>query len=206
MTIIIIVITSLISIICFTNRNLFEKLQFNPYRVYHHKEYYRLISHILVHADWMHLIVNMFVLYQFGQAFEYFLLKHIDILHFPPAAYYITMYISAAIISSLTTLKKYHNILYYNAVGASGAVSTVLFACIFFDPWMKLGVFLVIPMPGIIFGVLYLWYSQYMSKRSRDNINHDAHFLGALYGLSFPILLDPGLFYEFVHQLFRFKI
>ncbi len=206
MTIIILAITSLISIICFSNRTLFEKLQFNPYAVYHKKQYYRLFSHAFVHADWLHLFVNMFVLFSFGKALEIFLnqLSYDDVLHFNPAIYYIAFYVTSIIISSLITLKKFRDVPYYNAVGASGAVASVLFACIFFDPWMKLGVFLVIPMPGIIFGVLYLWYSHYMSKRGGDKYNHDAHFLGALYGLTFPILIEPRLFYIFLKQLINF--
>jgi membrane associated rhomboid family serine protease len=206
MTIVLIAITVFISLISFGNRNLFEKLQFNPYRVYHNKEYYRLITHAFLHADWIHLIINMFVLFQFGRALEYFLLLHVNFLHFSPLIYFITLYISSTIISSLTTLKKYRDVFQYNAVGASGAVSSVLFACIFFDPWMKLGVFLIIPVPGIIFGILYLWYSNYMSRRSGDNINHDAHFMGALYGITFPILLSPDLFYEFLKQLVNIHI
>jgi membrane associated rhomboid family serine protease len=201
MTIILIVITAFISIICFGNRNLFEKLQFNPYRVYHNKEYYRLITHAFVHADWIHLFVNMFVLYSFGRALEFFLALHGNSLHFSPVVIYLALYLSSTIVSSLTTLKKYRDVFNYNAVGASGAVASVLFACIFFDPWMKLGLYLVIPVPGIIFGVLYLWYSNYMSKKSGDNINHDAHFLGAIYGITFPVLLNPELFYEFIKLL-----
>jgi membrane associated rhomboid family serine protease len=206
MTIFLIASTALISVICFSNRNLFEKLQFNPYRVYHNKEYYRLVTHAFLHANWVHLFINMFVLYQFGRLLEDFFKGYNNILHLPPVLVYIFLYFSSIVISALTTLKKYRDIFAYNAVGASGAVSSVLFACILFDPWMKLGVFLVIPMPGIIFGILYLWYSNYMSNRSGDNVNHDAHFLGALYGLTYPVLLNPNLFYEFVKQLVHFHL
>ena len=206
MTIILIAITVIISIIAFSNHTLFEKLQFNPFRVYHRKEYYRFISHAFLHADWMHLIINMIVLYSFGQALvNDFTVLHINgILRLPPAFYFLALYFTSLIVSSLTTLKKYKDVDYYNSVGVSGAVSAILFSCIFFDPWHKLSLYFFIPIPGIIFGVLYLWYSQYMSKRSNDNINHDAHFLGALYGFTFPILLEPKLFYVFIHQLTNF--
>ena len=204
MTLFIVIITAIISFLGFTNHDLFSKLIFNPYRVSHNKEYYRLFTHALLHADWIHLIVNMFVLYQFGQVLETYLKIVPNIYHLPPSLVYLIMYVSAIVISSLTTLKKYRDAFFYNAVGASGAVSAVLFACIFFDPWAKLGVFLIIPVPGIIFGVLYLWYCSFMSKRSNDNINHDAHFLGALYGFTFPILLNPGLFYVFIKQIANF--
>jgi membrane associated rhomboid family serine protease len=208
MTLVFVVVTSIISVFCFSNRAWLEKLQFNPYRVYHKKEYYRLITHGFVHADWVHLIINMLVLYSFGSALELYLgeLRNSEILNYSPAVYYVILYFSALVISSLTTLKKYKDEYHYNAVGASGAVSTVLFACIFFNPWHKLLFWAIIPVPGILFGVLYLWYSQYMGKRNNDNINHDAHFLGALYGLTFPILLEPRLFYGFIQQLIHFNL
>lgn len=207
MTIPLIAITVIISALCFTNHSLFDKLLFNPYKVYHKKEYYRLITHVFVHADWIHLIVNMFVLYSFGQAFEYYMgiLQTNAIVKFNPVVYYLLMYFIATIVASLTTLKKYKDVSYYNSVGASGAVSAVVFACIFFEPWQMLYVWFI-PVPGIIFGVLYLLYSQYMGKKSQDNVNHDAHFLGALFGFTFPILLNPQLFYVFLKQLFNFHL
>jgi len=206
MTIILIAVTAIISLICFSNRSMFEKLQFNPYKVYHRKEYYRFITHAFVHADWMHLIINMIVLLSFGQALEsdFAALQMNGILRLPSTVYFLALYFSSLIVSSLTTLKKYKDVDYYNSVGASGGVSAILFSCIFFDPWHKLSLYFFIPIPGIIFGVLYLWYSQYMSKRGNDNTNHDAHFLGALYGFTFPVLLDPRLFYHFIHQITNF--
>jgi len=124
---------------------------------------------------------------------------------FNPNYYYFILYISAIIIATLTTLQKQKDNMLYTAVGASGAVSAVLFACIFFNPWQKLLFWAIMPIPGIVFGILYLWYSHYMSKRSQDNINHDAHFLGALYGLTFPVLISPSLFYVFLEQLISFN-
>lgn len=207
MTLYLVIFTSLISIIGFANRNIFEKLEFNPNRVYYKKEYYRLITHAFLHADWIHLIVNMIVLYSFGQGLEYYLNMRIgDLFGISTNVYYLFIYFSAIVVSALTTLKKYRDIPVYNAVGASGAISTIVFSCIFFDPWRKLGVFFIIPIPGILFGIIYLLYSNYMSKRSNDNINHDAHFLGALYGFTFPILLNPSLFYDFLKQLIHFQL
>jgi len=106
------------------------------------------------------------------------------------------------IISSTTTLIKYRSEPYYNAVGASGAVSAFVFASIFFSPWQTL-LFYFIPIPGIVFGVLYLIYSNYMSRKDRDHINHDAHFLGAVFGFLYPVLMDPSLFHLFLNQLLR---
>lgn len=202
MTLAFIIITSIISIVAFGNRQLFAKFQFNPYQVYHRKEYYRLLSHGFIHADWMHLIVNMIVLYSFGNAVEsYFgqleaegLMNHAEI-------WFSFMYLAAIIFSSVTTLKKYKDDFMYNSVGASGGVSAVLFCSIFFNPWAKLGLYFVIPVPAIIFGVGYLIYSQYMSKKNIDNINHDAHFIGAVFGFLFPLLIKFSFIYIFINQL-----
>ena len=207
-TIAIIILTALISIGCFYNHNWFMRWQFNPYQVAHRKQWYRMITHGFLHADWIHLIINMIVLYSFGQGVEYYLggLDDQGLLRFQPVFYYLFFYLSALVVSSLTTLKKQRDNISYNAVGASGAVSAVVFFCIFFNPWQKLLFYGILPVPGIIFGVLYLWYSQYMSKRpGADNINHDAHFIGALYGFAFPLLLDAKLFYVFLNKLIGFS-
>lgn len=202
MTLIFIIITSIVSVMAFSNRQLFAKLQFNPYQVYHRKEYYRLISHGFVHADWMHLLVNMIVLYSFGNAVEsYFGQLEAEGLMNHSGIWFIFMYLAAIIFSSVTTLKKYKDDIYYNSVGASGGVSAILFCSIFFNPWAKLGLYFVIPVPAIIFGVGYLIYSQYMSRRNVDNVNHDAHFVGAVFGFLFPMLIKFSFVYIFINQL-----
>ena len=90
------------------------------------------------------------------------------------------------------------------SIGASGAVSAVLFSSIFLEPWSKILLFAIIPVPGIVFGILYLVYCQYMAKQSGDNINHNAHFYGAVYGLIYPALLDTSLVSSFFSRLFSF--
>ncbi len=204
MTLIIVILTSVISIICFSNPRWFELLELNPHKVIYQKQYWRVFSHALVHANWLHLIINMLVLYSFGKGIEYYLglMYHNNLIRFSPWIYYLLLYISAIAVSSFTTIQKYKNVYGYRAVGASGAVSAILFACIFFNPWQKLLFWAIIPIPGILFGVLYLWYSHYMSRHSSDNINHDAHFFGALYGITFPVLLHPALLYAFIQQVF----
>jgi membrane associated rhomboid family serine protease len=87
-------------------------------------------------------------------------------------------------------------------LGASGAVSAVLFAAIFFSPWKPIYFFGILPMPGIIFGVLYLYYSYYMSRKKLDNIGHDAHFLGAVIGFFTPVIIRPSLLMDFINMLF----
>jgi Uncharacterized membrane protein (homolog of Drosophila rhomboid) len=203
-TIIIVAVTSAISMVAFNNQLVFSKLQFNPYQVYHRKEYYRLLSHGFIHADWTHLIVNMFVLYSFGMAVEkWFVRLESERLMRHAEVWFVAMYLVSIVVSSLTTLKKQKDNVYYNAVGASGAVSAVLFCSIFFSPFSTIGLYLVIPMPAIVFGVLYLVYSQYMSRKNTDNVNHDAHFVGAVFGFIFPLLINVKFIYIFIEQLFN---
>ena len=199
MTIIIVAITALVSIAAFNRPDLMEKLQFNASKVIHQKQYYRLVSHGFVHANWEHLIVNMIVLYSFGSAIEMYFEYGFGRMS---NAYYLILYFGGMIISNLYALYKHRNNYYYNAVGASGAVSAVLFAAIFFEPWNKIYFFGLVPIPGIVFAVLYLGYSYYMSRKQNDNVAHDAHFLGALFGFVYPILLNSQLFERFLDKLF----
>ncbi|HKJ78359.1 MAG TPA: rhomboid family intramembrane serine protease [Prolixibacteraceae bacterium] len=198
---IIIATTAVISFLAFQNQELMQKLQFNAAQIVHRKQYYRLVSHAFVHANWPHLIVNMLVLFFFGRNIEayfgYFFGAQATL-------YFILLYLGGILASNLWSLIKHQNIYYYNAVGASGAVSAVLFAFIFFDPWEKLYFFGILPIPGILFAVGYLIYSYQMGKKKADNVAHDAHFLGAVFGFVLPIILQPGLFNRFIDQLFSF--
>lgn len=197
---IIIATTALVSWIAFRDHNLLEKLQFNAARIIHGREYYRLVSHALVHASWTHLFVNMLVLYFFGQAVESYLA---NIFGNKATLYFLMLYIGGILASNLYSLFQHRNNYYYNAIGASGAVSAVLFTFIFFNPWEKLYFFGLLPIPGILFALGYLVYSWIMGKRGSDNIAHDSHLLGALFGFFFPALLKPGLFSHFIDQLLR---
>lgn len=203
-TIFIIILTALVSIPAFNNSNLFNKLKFNAYMTYHKKEWYRLFSHGLLHANWEHIIFNMLTLYFFGDNVEMVMEAFYNVKMFPIPGklMFLLFYISAIGIASIASLIKHKNNHYYNAVGASGAVSAILFAAIFFDPWRGVMLFLIpIPIPGFIFGALYLVYSHYMGRRGMDNIGHDAHFWGAIYGFAFPMLWKPELFQYFIDQL-----
>jgi membrane associated rhomboid family serine protease len=109
--------------------------------------------------------------------------------------------VSAIVLSSVTTVTRYRNTPEYSSIGASGAVSAVLFTYIFFAPLQKIYFYAVLPIPGILFGVLYLGYSSYMGRRNSDNINHAAHFWGAVVGFLFPLLLEPALLGVFINNL-----
>lgn len=199
MTILIIIVTAVVSFAAFNKRSLVDKLQFNASKICHNKEYHRLVTHAFIHANWEHLIVNMIVLFSFGRAVESY-------FHYTfgrnATFYYILLYVGGILFSNLYAIFKHKNNFYYNAVGASGAVSAVLFAAIFFDPWNPVYFFGLIKFPGIVFAVLYLVYSYYMSRKQNDNVAHDAHFLGALFGFVFPILIDSDLMRNFLDKLF----
>ncbi len=198
MTIAIVIITCIVSIVCFKRRDVFDKLLLSPYRVKHNKEWWRIITHGFVHADYVHLAVNMLVLYSFGEAVERWL--DTGFTRFPQL-HYIVLYFGGMVVASISDLAKRKDQYSYASVGASGAVSAVLFAFIFFQPWSKLYFMGILPIPGIIFGPLYLWYSSYMSKRGGDNVNHDAHFYGAVFGFVYPIFIEPDLVMHFINQL-----
>jgi membrane associated rhomboid family serine protease len=189
------------SVLAFYSDTLMSRLMFNPYQVYHRKELWRLLTHGFLHADWVHLIVNMVVLYSFGKNVEGWInqLKHNGYIS-SAVLIYLCLYIGGIIISTVITLFRHKNNSLYNSVGASGAVSAVVFTSIFFSPIEKIYFFGIIPLPGIAFALIYLVYSSYMSRRSHDNINHDAHFAGAIYGFIFPILIDFNLVSHFLKQ------
>ncbi len=201
-TLIILIVTIAISYWGLTNKEVFNKLSLIPYRTIHKKEYYRVFTHAFLHADYMHLGVNMFVFYSFGTYVENIFnqMQENGVIR-SAAVTYLTLYIGGIVIATLTSIKKHKDNPYYVSIGASGAVSAVVFTSIFFAPWQMLYFFFVIPIPGIVFGVLYLLYTTYMSKKSGDNINHDAHLTGALFGFLFPLLINPKLFLYFLAAL-----
>lgn len=204
-TIFIVILTASVSILAFYSPALFSAFRLNPYDIVHRKQYYRVLTHAFLHADWAHLIVNMIVLISFGNTLEYYFhqLSFLGIIKYP-GLIYIGFYVLAIILSSVNTIRKQKDNAWYNAVGASGAVSAAVFATIFFAPWEKLYLYAFLPIPGIIFGILYLAYSQYASRKGTDNINHEAHFWGAVFGFIFPILLDYKLFLVFIQSLINY--
>lgn len=197
-TYIIIAVTVLVSFLCFQNPELFRKLRFNPVRITKNKQYYRMLTHAFVHADWSHLLVNMFVLYFFGTTVERFFTYYLGELS---SLYFVALYVGGILVANLWSLQKHKNNYGYNAVGASGAVAAVLFSFIFFAPWEMIYFFGIIPIPGILFGVGYLVYSYRMTNQSAGNVAHDAHLLGAIFGFLFPILLKPELIQYFLQKL-----
>lgn len=198
-TFIIIGVTALISFMAFNNHDLFYKLKHWPYQEARSGEYYRWLTSGFLHGDPMHLIFNMLTLYFFGKYVEDWFAAL-----FPGigGVVYLLFYLAAIVAASSATYQKHKNTSSFASIGASGAVAAVLFACILLDPTIGIMMFFIpIPIPGFIFGVLYLWYSSYAAKQGGDNIDHTAHFFGAVFGFFFPILLKPSLFLNFVEQL-----
>ncbi len=195
----IIVATLIFSVFGFSDPAFLARYLFNAYRIVYHREWYRLLTHGFLHTSWLHLIINMLVLYSFG---DFLITVFGYAFHFMNAELlFLIFYLFAIMIASLNSLRKHKNNYYYNAVGASGAVSAVVFAAIFFAPYQRILFFGFIPMPGIVFAVAYLAYSYYMAKTSNDQIDHDVHFYGAIFGFIFPIILRYDLLMYFIQQL-----
>jgi membrane associated rhomboid family serine protease len=199
LTIIIIVLTVLVSILCFQNQDLFMKLRFSPYLVKHKNQTYRFFTHAFVHADWMHLIINMFVLFNFGRLVEYGFNLYFER---KGMVYFILLYLGGILFSSLPSYWKHQNDHTYSSIGASGAVSAVLFSSIMMLPLSSLQIFPIpINIPAFVFGFLYLAYEAYSAKKTSDNIGHDAHFWGALYGVIITLILNFQIGVRFIEQI-----
>lgn len=197
----IIALTVLTSIPAMNDGGLKQKLLFYPYEVKRDGEWYRFFTSGFVHADWMHLFFNMFVFYSFGMFVEF------GFMHFWGPGLgrilYLLMYITAIPVAETYSYIKHQNNPTYRSLGASGAVSAVLFASILIEPLNEI-YFIFLPfigIPAVIMGVAYLAYSHYMGKKGIDNIGHDAHFYGAIFGFVFPILFKPELITRFIAQI-----
>jgi len=197
-TIFIIIFTALITVTAWRSKEVFDKLKLNPYMIVHRKEYFRIFGHAVLHVDWTHLIFNMITLYFFGEYVE----EAMKMIFGYGKMVFVLLYILAAIVSSVPSILKHKNDHWYNSVGASGAVSAILFASILLNPQNKLIIFPIpIPIPGYLLGLGYLVFSHYMSRKKNDNINHDAHITGAIFGFLFPLALEPRLFELFLNNL-----
>lgn len=202
-TLIIIIITVLVSVSAFSNNKIYNDFIFYPPAVTYNKQWYRFFTCGLIHADWGHLIFNMYAFYLFGKIVEqYFML----IFQEKGKLLYLLLYLTALFVCLLPTYGKHKNDSSYRSLGASGAVSAVIFAYIILEPLTGIGLIFIpgISIPGFIFGFLYLGISTWLDKRGGGNINHSAHLWGALYGIAF--LIAAGyLFsdYEVLDQFIR---
>ena len=195
-TLILVIITAIVSISGFSNQKVIDDLIFYPPAVARRNQFYRFFSCGLIHADWMHLIFNMLALYLFGQGVEDGFVE----LMGPSGRYvYLLMYVSALLISLLPTYYKNRDNYHYRSLGASGAVSAVIFAGLMLAPETEVYIFFIpIPIPGFIFAPLYLVLSAFMDRKGNSNINHSAHIWGAIYGLAFVIVMGRLIDYNVV--------
>lgn len=191
MTFIIIAITCLVSFAGFSNPNLVEKLKFNAFKVNRDKQYYRFISHGFVHADMTHLLFNMISLYFFGTYAE---------MIFAPSIIFVLFYVFALAFASIPDFLKHKNNPYYSSIGASGAVSAVIFSMVLFKPWAIIYVYFI-PLYFILYAILFLAYSVYMSKKNLDNIGHTAHLTGAIFGIIATLIYAPESLSIFLSQI-----
>lgn len=199
MTLYIIIITSLVSLAAFSKPTLIDQFVFSPYMIKQHNQWYRYITCGLLHGDFFHLFVNMFVLYSFGNAVEIYYRYAFGQFSW---GVFLLLYVSSVFAANVTTYSKHQNDPGYRSLGASGAVSAVVFTSILFDPFRDIYLYGIIGLPGILLGAIYLGYSYYMGKKgSTDNINHDAHLYGAIYGILFTVFLKPKVVMIFLNQL-----
>jgi membrane associated rhomboid family serine protease len=163
-----------------------EDFIFYPPAIDRENQWYRFVSSGFIHADFMHLAFNMYTFYMFGDIVEK---TFLDIFGNSGKIFYILLYITSLIVCLLPTYLQHKDNFYYRSLGASGAVSAVIFAGIFLYPTMGMGLFPIpFHIPAFIFGPLYLGISAYLAKRGQGNINHSAHIWGALYGVVFLII------------------
>jgi membrane associated rhomboid family serine protease len=190
----IILITCLVSYLAFNDNLLMERLLFVPPRIEKYKEYYRFITSGLVHNDYIHLVLNMFVLYNFGTlvetVFGYLLPGFGGVI-------FLLFYLTALIVSDYPSFLKYRFSGYYRSLGASGAVSAIIFASIIFFPLERIFLFGILPLKSWLFAILYLGYESYMNKQRIDYVAHDVHIYGALYGVLFVTAIEPSKLLQF---------
>jgi membrane associated rhomboid family serine protease len=183
-TFIIIAITCIVSFLAFSRDQLKEDLLFWPFLIKREGQYYRIITHGALHADAMHLIFNMVSFYSFGIALEeYFFPVLFGEL---ARALFAVLYVLGIIASVIPDLIKHRDHSYYRSLGASGAVSAVVFSAITIQPKMPIQFFFIpFPIPGYIFGLAFLVLSATLAKKGGGNIGHNAHFWGSIFGIVF---------------------
>jgi membrane associated rhomboid family serine protease len=196
LTLIIVIMTGIISYQAFERPAMRSRMLFVPDLINRFGQYDRFLTHGFIHADWMHLLMNLFVLYMFGENAEYYFKMAFGAVLGP--ILYLFLYLGGIVVSSIPGFFKHRENRFYSALGASGAVSGVVFLNIFFAPWSLIYIYGIIPIPIVVGGVLYLWYSSYMDKKGTDNIGHDAHFYGAVWGFLFTFVAALAFRPDFV--------
>lgn len=203
MSLVIIIVIVTVAISWQANQNLMlkDRMLFVPYLIKHDREYHRIISHMFIHADIMHLAFNMLSLYSLGSMFEsqleYNFGFQLGILHFA------ILYLAGGIFASFFSYVKNQDNPSYRSLGASGAVSAVIFASILWNPDLKLMfMFIPVPIPAFLFGPIYLAIEFFAMRRGNTGIAHEAHISGALFGILYVIILDFDKAKQFLDLIF----
>lgn len=196
------------SFYCFNDRKAMYKYLFHPYSIYHNREHYRFLSHAFIHGDYIHLAFNCLALYSFGIQLEEGFFGNPNV--FDPRLgklFYILLFTGGIYAASITEYFRNRNNPDYTSLGASGAISSIMFCYIMISPVSRISLFFF-PMQGWIAGILLLGVSYYLIRRKRttsysDNISHESHFWGALFGVVFIIILKPVILKGFVQQIMQ---
>ena len=200
-TMALIIANVIFSLIGFSNAALVDKTIMWPYRVAKENQYLRFITSGFLHAHYMHLIFNMFTLFFFGRNLE----LYFNYYGLGGNISYLALYFLGLIVSDVPSYIKHKDDYNYRSLGASGAVSAVIFATIIFSPWSSIYIYGAVKISATVYAVLYIFYCIYMGKKSGDNVNHDAHLWGSIFGLVFTLILiawlNPALFTDIIENL-----
>ncbi len=184
-----------------------NKYLFHPYSIYHNKEHYRFLTHAFIHGDFMHLAFNCLALYSFGLSLEEGYFGNQDVFADTRLGkiYYIILFTGGIYAASFTEYFRNKNNPDYSSLGASGAISSIMFCYIMISPLSDISLFFF-PMKGWIAGILLLGVSYYLIRRKKtsdysDNISHESHFWGAIFGIVFIFILKHNIFSHFVDQI-----
>ena len=194
-TIALIALTCAVSFTAFQNRDMMERLIFWPPAV-NRGEYQRLLTHGFIHADGQHLLFNMITLFFFGRVIEGFFERYIGAVGFA------LFYLVGVVVAIVPSYLQHRNDSRYRSLGASGAVSAVLFAYVLIAPWSTIYVFFF-PIPAIVYAGLFTAYGLYAGRLGHDHINHSAHLWGAGYGVLFSLCMEPRLAGVFIKNLMK---
>ena len=202
-TLILVVITVITSIYGWNNPSVQQRWMFNPFVVHNAKQYFRFLSSGFIHSNTVHLLFNMIVLFFFGSVIERIykeLYGNLGVI------LYLITYLAGIAVANIKTFIKYKDSSYYNSLGASGGVASILFASILYRPTSSICLYFAICIPAFILGALYLIYTYYSGKKSSDNINHDAHLYGSLFGIVFTIIIRPVVVIDFIERVKNFNL
>lgn len=192
----------LVSVLAFNNGNIFNKFLYSPYFVWRNKEWYRILTAGFLHANWTHLLINLFVLWQFGSFLE---ISYRSVLGQGGSMIFLSvLFLGGIVFANIPALFRHRQDPDFRSIGASGGVSAVLFSYILINPWSKLYLYFVLPLYSLVVGILFLVYSWWASKNKQDNIDHLAHFWGSVYGIGITILVYPESLSIFWEQISGF--